>query len=96
MMTINNIEELKDFVLNSKASLKDKTEIVNRCLNVFIIGNIEDEKELIELINENNNNKDKLIVLGTGINPLDRELIYIEMLKQPKIKRIFDDLEAYY
>jgi hypothetical protein len=95
-MTINNIEELKDFVLNSKASLKDKTEIVNRCLNVFIIGNIEDEKELIELINENNNNKDKLIVLGKGINPLDRELIYIEMLKQPEIKRIFDDLEAYY
>ncbi|WP_432221108.1 hypothetical protein ACRASX_10030 [Flavobacterium sp. TMP13] len=96
MMTINNIEELKDFVLNSKVSLKDKIEIVNLCLNVIIIGSIESKKELIMLVDKNKNNKDKLIVLGKGINPLDRELIYSEMKNQPEIKRIFDELEKYY
>lgn len=95
-MTINNIKELKDFVLNSKASLEDKTEIVNRCLNVLIIGNIANENELIELIDENKNSKDKMIVLGKGINPLNRELIFNEMNKQPELKKIIDEIEAYY
>ena len=95
-MTINNVSELKDFVFNSKAKFEDKIEIVNRCLNILIIGNVGDENELISLIEENKNSKNKIIVLGKGINPLDRELIYIEMLKQPEIKRIFDELEKYY
>ena len=70
-MTINNIDELKDFVLNSVISLEDKTEVVNRCLNIAILGNFDTVAELIETINDNSQNQYKRIILGKGINPID-------------------------
>jgi len=69
MIAINNIFDLKNFVLQSTLSLNDKTKVVNSCLNVFIIGNVKNENELIELIQKNSNTKCKMLILGKGINP---------------------------
>jgi hypothetical protein len=71
MITINNIFDLKNFVLQSTLSLNDKTKIVNSCINVFIIGFIKNENELIELIQKNCENQYKIVVLGKGINPFE-------------------------
>jgi hypothetical protein len=69
MITINNIIDLKNVVLQSKLSLSNKIKIVNSCINVFIIGNVKNENELIELIQKNCNNQYKILILGKGINP---------------------------
>lgn len=69
MITINSIIDLKNFVLKSTLSLNDKTKVVNSCLSVFIIGNVKNENELIELIQKNCNNQYKILILGKGINP---------------------------
>jgi hypothetical protein len=71
MITINNILDLKNFVLQSTLSLNNKTTIVNSCINVFIIGNVKNENELIELIQKNCNNQYKKVILGKGINPFE-------------------------
>ncbi|SHG73697.1 hypothetical protein SAMN05444372_10991 [Flavobacterium micromati] len=68
---INNIDELKDFVLNSDVGLSDKIKITNQCLNIVILGNIDTIAELIETIDDNGQNQNKRIVLGKGINPID-------------------------
>jgi hypothetical protein len=70
MIIISNIYELKNFVLQSTLSLNNKIKIVNSCINVFIIGNVKNEIELIELIQNNNDNQFKKVILGKGINPL--------------------------
>ena len=69
-MTINNIDELKDFVLNSDLSISNKIEVCNRCLNVAILGNFDNVAELINTINNNSQNQYKRIILGKGINPI--------------------------
>ena len=69
--TINNIDELKNFVLNSDLSISDKIEVCNRCLNVVILGNFDNVAELIKTINNNSQNQYKRIILGKGINPID-------------------------
>ena len=69
--TINNIDELKNFVLNSDLSISDKIEVCNRCLNVVILGNFDNVAELINTINNNSQNQYKRIILGKGINPID-------------------------
>lgn len=71
MILISNIYELKNFVLQSTLSLNNKTKIVNSCTNVFIIGNVKNEIELIELIQNNYDNQFKKVILGKGINPLE-------------------------
>ena len=71
MITINNIFDLKNFVSQSSLSLNDKTKIVNSCINVFIIGNVKNENELIELIQKNCENRYKIVILGNGINPFE-------------------------
>jgi hypothetical protein len=71
MITINNIFDLKNFVLQSTLSLNDKTKIVNSCINVFIIGNVKNENELIKIIQENCENQYKKVILGKGINPFE-------------------------
>ena len=71
-MTIDNLKELKDFVLTTDVELCDKIKIVNHCLNIVILGTIDTTTELIEIINDNCNNLYKRIVLGKGINPLDK------------------------
>lgn len=66
---INNIDELKSFVLNSDLSISVKIAVINRCLNIEIIGNFQTSIELIETINDNRQNENIRIVLGKGINP---------------------------
>ncbi|MEC5165162.1 hypothetical protein RCH18_000887 [Flavobacterium sp. PL11] len=66
---INDIDELKDFILNSDVSISDKITIINRCLNVAILGNFDTVAELIETIDDNSQNENKRIILGKGINP---------------------------
>ena len=68
---INNIDELKNFVLNSDVGISDKIEITNRCLNIVILGSFDTIAELIETIDDNSQNQNKRIVLGKGKNPLD-------------------------
>jgi hypothetical protein len=68
---INNIEELKDFILNSDLNISDKIVVINRCLNIVILGNFDTIAELIETIEDNSQNENKRINLGKGINPLD-------------------------
>ena len=66
---INNIDGLKDFVLNSDLSISDKIVVVNRCLNIAILGNFQTTIELIEIIDENSQNGNLRVILGRGINP---------------------------
>ena len=66
---INNIDGLKDFVLNSDLSISDKIVVVNRCLNIVILGNFDNGSELIETINDNSQNENLRVILGKGINP---------------------------
>ena len=66
---INNIDGLKDFVLNSDLSMSDKIVVVNRCLNIVILGNFDNGAELIETINDNSQNENLRVILGKGINP---------------------------
>jgi hypothetical protein len=68
---ISNTAELKDFVLNGNAGIDDKIELTNLCLNIVILENIRTTAELIEIINENSHNENRMIVLGKGIKPRD-------------------------
>lgn len=73
---ISNIVKLKDFVLNGYAGIDDKIELTNLCLNIVILSNVSITAELIEIINENSHNENRMIVLGKGIKPNDAILLY--------------------
>ena len=45
-MTITNIHELKDYLLNNKLTQKEKCELINKSLNVWI----NDESKVDEVI----------------------------------------------
>lgn len=69
MIEIKNLNDLKDFVINPAINLIDKTKVVNQCLNIVLLGHIETIAELIKLIDTNNKNEYRKIILGNGINP---------------------------
>jgi hypothetical protein len=68
---IDNIAKLKNFVLNGNAEIEDKIELTNQCLNIIILSNVRNTADLIDIINENSHNENKIIILGKGVKQND-------------------------
>jgi glycerol-3-phosphate dehydrogenase len=68
---IKNTAELKDFVLNGNVGINDKIELTNQCLNIIILGSVPTTADLIDIINENSHNENKIIILGKGVKQND-------------------------
>jgi hypothetical protein len=68
---IDNIAKLNNFVLNGNAEIEDKIELTNQCLNIIILSNVRNTADLIDIINENSHNENKIIILGKGVKQND-------------------------
>lgn len=72
---INNIADLKNFILNVSTELENKIKLTMLCLNIVILCSVCTTAELIDIIEQNSKNKYRKIILGKGINPNNVNLL---------------------